>query len=77
MTLVINWRNNKEAVSQGSLDTFHYSRTFYFLWFSGFFLMESERYRENITCVTASLKNQSAYCPAGPLTETTLLLSID
>jgi hypothetical protein len=24
----------KEAVSKGSLDTFHYSRTFYSVWFS-------------------------------------------
>jgi len=32
-----------EAVSKGSLDTFHYSRAFYSAWFSSFFLMKSEK----------------------------------
>jgi len=48
------------AVSKGSLDIFHYWRTYYCGWFSSVFLMESKKYRENITCETASnqIKNE-------------------
>jgi len=61
----------KEAVSKGSLDTFHYSRTFYAVWFSSlpaasrFFSDEIRKnYRGNIDKHRFRIK--PAYRQAGP-----------
>jgi hypothetical protein len=53
--------NEKVAVLKGSLDTFHYSGTFYLFWFSSlpaaisFFLMESEKVIEETFLVRQPL----------------------